>query len=353
MNKLTAFRTAKSTGLFEQDNSKDRLVKMGNPMENITRIFDFETFRATLEGLLFTKERKSNAGRRPIDCVMMFKVLFLQRYYGLSDEQTEYQIVDRGSFRRFVGIENVDDVPDARTIWKYREEMTKANAYDKLFDEFTEMLRQKGYELNKGQMIDASFVVAPRQRNTREENQKIKEGNGDELWNDTPHKKSHKDIDARWTKKRGETFYGYKSHTKVDERHKFVTKYETTAANVHDSKGFEPLLDETDRGQTCFVDAGYVGTEAVFKKYGVEAVICEKGYRNRPLTQEQKANNRRKSKVRCRVEHVFGFMEQSMKGLVVRTIGIARAKANVALTCLIYNISRYEQILRRQPHFIG
>lgn len=159
MNKLTAFRTAKSTGLFEQDNSKDRLVKMGNPMENITRIFDFETFRATLEGLLFTKERKSNAGRRPIDCVMMFKVLFLQRYYGLSDEQTEYQIVDRGSFRRFVGIENVDDVPDARTIWKYREELTKANAYDKLFDEFTEMLRQKGYELNKGQMIDASFVV--------------------------------------------------------------------------------------------------------------------------------------------------------------------------------------------------
>ena len=117
---------------------------------------------------------------------MMFKVLFLQRYYGLSDEQTEYQIVDRGSFRRFVGIENVNDVPDARTIWKYREELTKANAYDKLFDEFTEMLRQKGYELNKGQMIDASFVVAPRQRNTREENQKIKEGNGDELWNDTP-----------------------------------------------------------------------------------------------------------------------------------------------------------------------
>ena len=72
MNKLTAFRTAKSTGLFEQDNSKDRLVKMGNPMENITRIFDFETFRATLEGLLFTKERKSNAGRRPIDCVIWY-----------------------------------------------------------------------------------------------------------------------------------------------------------------------------------------------------------------------------------------------------------------------------------------
>lgn len=138
----------------------------------------------------------------------MFKVMFVQRLYGLSDEQVEYQIKDRTGFRDFLGIVTVDDVPDARTIWKYREELTRSGAYDELFKRFYEHLQSLGLIVNEGKIIDASFVVSPRQRNTREENKAIKKGEGDSLWNDNPHKKYHKDIDARWTKKGRETFYG-------------------------------------------------------------------------------------------------------------------------------------------------
>jgi IS5 family transposase len=168
-------------------------------------------------------------------------------------------------------------------------------------------------------IIDASFVVAPRQRNTREENKAIKEGRGSELWNDKPHKKSHKDVDARWTEKRGEKFYGYKMHAKADQRHKMVLKYDTTSANVHDSKGYEPLLDESDEGKELYLDAGYESQEPIVERHRMKPVICEKGHRNHPLTDEQKKKNREKSKTRCLVEHVFGFMEQSMCGLIFLT----------------------------------
>ena len=329
MNKLSRYRKLRYNQLFESENRELRLNEMGNPLEVLSQYVDFEIFRPTLESALFTGERKSNAGRPPIDCVLMFKVLFLQRYYGLSDHQIEYQIVDRTSFRKFLGIECVDDVPDEKTVWKYRELLTNTGVYDKLFSEFHSFMESKGLQFNEGRIIDASFVIAPRQRNTRDENEQIKQGAGDKLWNDNPHKKCHKDVDARWTKKRDETFYGYKQHTKVEKRNKIILSYDTTSAEVHDSKGFEGLLDEKDEGKDLYLDAGYVGQEEIVKQHKMNPIICEKGYRNRPLTKEQKSDNRKKSKTRCLVEHVFGFEEQTMRGLVVRTVGLIRAKANV------------------------
>ena len=271
----------------------------------------------------------------------------------MSDHQIEYQIVDRTSFRKFLGIECVDDVPDEKTVWKYRELLTNTGVYDKLFSEFHSYIESKGLQSNEGRNIHASFVIAPRQRNTRDENEQIKQGAGDKLWNDNPHKKCHKDVDARWTKKRDETFYGYKQHTKVEKRNKIILSYDTTSAEVHDSKGFEGLLDEKDEGKDLYLDAGYVGQEEIVKQHKMNPIICEKGYRNRPLTKEQKSDNRKKSKTRCLVEHVFGFEEQTMRGLVVRTVGLIRAKANVAFTSLVYNISRYTQIIRLKPELLG
>jgi IS5 family transposase len=180
----------------------------------------------------------------------MFKVLFLQRYYGLSDHQIEYQIVDRTSFRKFLGIECVDDVPDEKTVWKYRELLTNTGVYDKLFSEFHSFMESKGLQFNEGRIIDASFVIAPRQRNTRDENEQIKQGAGDKLWNDNPHKKCHKDVDARWTKKRDETFFtATSSILKLRNAIRSYFLYDTTSAEVHDSKGFEGLLDEKRRRQ--------------------------------------------------------------------------------------------------------
>ena len=274
MNKLSRYRKLRYNQLFESENRELRLNEMGNPLEVLSQYVDFEIFRPTLESALFTGERKSNAGRPPIDCVLMFKVLFLQRYYGLSDHQIEYQIVDRTSFRKFLGIECVDDVPDEKTVWKYRELLTNTGVYDKLFSEFHSFMESKGLQFNEGRIIDASFVIAPRQRNTRDENEQIKQGAGNKLWNDNPHKKCHKDVDARWTKKRDETFYGYKQHTKVEKRNKIILSYDTTSAEVHDSKGFEGLLDEKDEGKDLYLDAGYVGQEEIVKQHKMNPIIC-------------------------------------------------------------------------------
>ena len=173
------------------------------------------------------------------------------------------------------------------------------------------------------------------------------------LWNDNPHKKCHKDIDARWTKKGGGTFYGYKNHAKVCRKTKLIMGYDTKSASVHDSKRGAELVDDNDAaGETFWLDAGYVGTEKGFVSKSVTPVICEKGFRGHPLNETQKRNNRSKSKIRCRVEHVFGFIERSMGGLVFRGIGIVRAKANVAMTNLTYNIARLTQIYRYHKEWI-
>lgn len=128
----------------------------------------------------------------------MFKILILQRYYNLSDEQTEYQINDRMSFMRFLGLTISDDIPDSRTICHFKETLTDLNLVKDLFGKELERL---GLIVNEGKIVDASFIEAPRQGNTREDNQKIKQGQGDDLWKDKPNKKRQKDIDARWTKK--------------------------------------------------------------------------------------------------------------------------------------------------------
>ena len=197
-------------------------------------------------------------------------------------------------------------------------------------------------------MVDASFTIAPRQRNTREENEKIKDGDGGDLWNDQPNKKRHKDIDARWTKKNGEKYYGYKNHAKVDSKSKFINKYVVTDASVHDSQALDGLLDKKDKGQPLYADSAYTGEnqEKTIRKFKMKNKVHEKGYKGKPLTEEQKNNNNIKSQIRARVEHVFGFMEQSMNGLIIKSIGIVRATGIIGLINFTYNIFRYEQIAR-------
>jgi IS5 family transposase len=363
MEKTTIYRRPMGENLFEEEFTVEALSLMGNPLERLSRRVDFEMFRPILEEALLTKEVKSAAGRKPIDVVLMFKVIFLQRYYGLGDHQIQYQIIDRTSFRQFLGIHTVAEVPDEKTVWACRNRLSQCGAFDHLFDEFRSYLDSLGLSFSEGKIIDATFVEAPHQHNTHEENRQIKAGNGKDLWQAEDgdsakekkrkaHKRAHKDTDARWAKKRGERHYGYKDHVKADKKTKLIEKYATTDASVHDSNVIEPLIEEKDKGQDLWLDAGYVGKEDVVTKCGMKPVICEKGYRNHPLTDEQKKNNREKSRSRCLIEHIFGFVEGAMNGSFVRSIGIIRAKASTALTCLVYNIFRYEQLCRCQPAII-
>ncbi|CAN5918269.1 hypothetical protein BH11BAC7_BH11BAC7_16030 [soil metagenome] len=346
--KLIRYKTQGKKGLFDEQNSIELLSEIGNPLEMVSKVIDFEMFRSTLENKLLNTNKKNNAGAKPFDTVLMFKILILQRYYGLGDKQIEYQIIDRISFKNFLGLETGDKIPDEKTVWAFRESITNEGLVEDLFHQFKSHLESKELIFNEGQLVDASFTIAPRQRNTREENEKIKNGEGDDLWNEYPHKKCHKDIDARWTQKNKETFYGYKNHAKVDTKSKFINTYVVTDASVHDSQALESLLDEKDKGQVLHADSAYTGEEQekTIGKYKMKNKVHEKGYRNSPLTDEQKATNKEKSKTRARVEHVFGFMEQSMNGLFIRSVGIVRATGIIGLINLTYNLFRYEQTIR-------
>ena len=205
------------------------------------------------------------------------------------------------------------------------------------------MLEERGIITHKGTIVDATFVDAPRQRNSRDENKQIKDGEIPEDWEKKPHKMYQKDTDARWTKKGDETHFGYKDHVKVDSDSKLILEYAVTSANVHDSNEFEDFFNEKD--EAAYADSAYVGKEL---SEHVKNEVCEKGYRSKPLTAEQKENNRRKSKIRCRIEHVFGFMTMSMNGLTVRSIGLRRAAFNIGLTNLVYNLCRYSIIQRKE-----
>ena len=339
------YKTRGNKGLFDEEFTKERLSTIGNPLESISKVIDFEIFRESLENKLLNTNKKNNAGAKPYDVVMLFKILILQRYYGLGDSQVEYQILDRTSFKIFLGLETGDKVPDEKTVWSFRERITRTGLVEELFEQFTSFLEAQELIFNQGQLIDASFTVAPRQRNTREENKKIKNGEGGDLWNDEPNKKKHKDIDARWPKKNGETFYGYKNHAKVATNSKLINTYTVTDTSVHDSQALDDLLTEKDKAQDLHADSAYTGEEQekIIQKYGMNNKVHQRKYRNTPLTNKQKASNTNKSKIRARVEHVFGFMEQSMNGLVLRSVGIVRATGIIGLINLTYNLFRYKQ----------
>lgn len=361
--KMTQYRKLKGESLFEEELTIEALSELGNPLDALEKLIDFEMFRPVLEEALLNKDCKTAAGRPPIDVVQIFKVLVLQRYYGLGDHQIEYQITDRVSFRKFLGIRTLDDIPDEKTVWHYKDLLSKKGTFDKLFDEFRSFLDSMGLRFDEGKIIDATFVEAPKQRNTPEENRKIKDGEGDSLWKaeegDTAeekarkkNKKRHKDIDARWARKRDEKHYGYKAHVKADKKTKLVETYETTDASVHDSNVVRCLIEETDKGQDMYLDSGYESKGKEVEGCGMRPVICEKGHRNHPLTDGQRQSNRTKSKSRCRIEHIFGFVDGAMNGSFVRSIGMVRAKAASALTFLVYNIFRYTQIHKYQPQLI-
>jgi len=342
---MRKFKRHRDYGFFDQDIRLSKLSSLGDPLERLNKGVDFEVFRGLLE-TGFIKLVAGKGGRPPYDYVMMFKIIILQRYYNLSDEQVEYQINDRMSFMRFLDLTIADDVPDSRTVWNFREQLTDLGLIEPIFDLFLKKLELLGLVVNEGKIIDASFVEVPRQRNNREENKKIKNNEIPDEWKDKPRKLSQKDTEARWTKKNNQNFFGYKNHVKTDSKSKIITKFKITTANVHDSQILDTLLDNKDKGEDFYADSAYTGVEQekIISKKEVINKVHEKGYKNKPLTDEQKAKNKIKSKVRVRVEHIFGFMENSMNGMEIRSIGFKRAEAIIGLSNLVYNMFRKIQL---------
>jgi len=339
------FKRHRDYGFFDQDIRLSKLTKLGDPLDKLIRGVDFEVFRFTLEEKL-CKLAIGAGGRPPYDYVLMFKILILQRYYNLSDEQIEYQINDRISFMRFLNLTIADDIPDSRTVWKFKEQLIDLKLIEPIFYIFLKQIETLGMVLNEGKIIDASFVEVPRQRNTKDENKQIKEGKIPESISANPNKKAQKDTDARWTQKGGVNYFGYKNHVKVDSKSKIITKYVVTTANVHDSQPLEEILTDKDKGQPLFGDSAYSGEpcKKIIDKKEIKNQTHIKGYKNKPLTEEDFEQNRQKSSTRARVEHVFGFMEGSMNTMKLKQIGINRIEGAIGMMNLVYNMFRKMQL---------
>ncbi len=259
-------------GFFDIDEGYAKLSEAGDPLERLVKAVDFEVFRHQLRAALNRSDR-GKGGRPPYDPVLMFKVLVLQALYNLSDDQTEFQIRDRLSFMRFLGLGFSDPVPGAKTIWLFRELLVRAAAMEKLFGRFEDTLRDKGYFAMGGQIVDATIVEAPHQRNTDAEKADLKAGKVPDEWKDKPAKLAQKDRDARWTLKRGRKAmvrpdgakveelvipaFGYKNHVESDQRFGFVRRYLVTSAAAHDSRPFPELLDKNNIASPVWADTAY------------------------------------------------------------------------------------------------
>jgi IS5 family transposase len=315
-------------------------------LEQLSKHVDFEIFRPVLTEAFRKVDRKSPAGRKPLDVILMFKAMVIQRLFNLSDEQLEFQITDRSTFTRFLGLNSGETIPDYTSFWGFRESLMKKDLERKLFNQFSAKLEAEGIYAKSGSIIDATIVEVPKQRNSREENAQIKSGKIPVDWDED--KSCHKDTDARWVKKNGVSFFGYKDHIKTDAGTSLITDYRVTPASTHDSVALKELVSEADGGKPLHADSAYTGEEIeqVLRDLNIENKACEKGRRGAPLTEAQRRHNRQKSKIRALVEHVFGFMENSMNGIFLRCIGIKRVTCQIGLANLTYNICRYAQLIR-------
>ena len=345
---------------FDIDERQRELSAKGDQLERLNTLVDFELFRGDLERAVPRSDR-SRGARPAFDHVLMFKALILQASHGLSDERTEYLIKDRLSFMRFLGLGLADAVPDANTIWTFREALTRAKiqgkpAIESLFQRFDAALAAAGFLAMGGQIIDASIVAVPKQRNSEAEKREIKEGRIPADWARKPAKLRQKDRDARWTVKYTKAkpsedgkpridlavpAFGYKNHLGIDRRHRLIRSWAVTDAARHDGALLPELIDKDNTAGDVWADTAYRSTanEKYLANHALRSQIHRKKPKGKPMPRHTALANGRKSKVRAAVEYVFAQQKGPM-GLFIRTIGLARATTKIGLANLVYNMKR-------------
>ena len=344
-------------GFFDAEERLRWLSASGDPLERLRAVVEFEAFRAELEAALPRADR-SRGGRPPYDAVLMFRVLVLQALYTLSDEQTEYQLRDRLSYMRFAGLALHDAVPDAKTIWLYREQLTRAGALARLFARFDAMLAERGFLAMGGQIVVATVVEARRPRLTREEKATLRDGGTPEGWSKARARQI--DRDGRWTIKRGRKarppeggvqrqaaaeiavpMFGYKNHLGIDRGHGFIRRFTVTHAARHDGSQLGAVLDANNTASGVWADTAYRSRANVelLDRRGLVPEFQRARPRGKPMPAHIARGNATRARVRSLVEHVFATEKRRM-GLVVRSIGLVRATARIKLANLAYNMRR-------------
>lgn len=330
-------RSAIKTDLFAHDYHRQKIDALGDPLVAIEAHIDFAALAAEVDRIA-PRPVSPQGGRPPYPTETMVRILVLKRLYNLSDEQMEYQLLDRMSYKRFCGLANATHMPDRTTLWVFENRIGQAGA-KALFDSVSAQLLKQGFIARGGQIIDATLVRAPKQHHRRSEKEVLEHGAMPAEW--TPAKRRQKDLDATWTKKHGKSHFGYKLSINADNKYKFIRKIQTSTARTHDSQHFDDVFDPANTSRDVYADRAYPSEarEAQLKENGWRSQIQRKGQRNQPLSECQQRRNRRIAKTRARVEHVFGAIEQ-MGGKLLRTIGQARANFAMTMMATCYNLKR-------------
>ncbi len=345
------------SSLFSLSDHLERLSKDGDPLEVLAATVDFEYFRTWLvEGLGYGAG--SRGGRPPFDPVSMFKVLILQAQHNLSDAKMEFMIRDRLSWLRFLGFDLGSATPDENTIRHFRNRMTETGTLKRVMKAFDWQLHKKGYIPMSGQIVDATLVPAPKQRNTEDEKEAVKAGKtAKEIWPDEPNKAAQKDTNARWTLKIGGKIryrpdgtplpqialpvFGYKSHISIDRRYGFIRGSAVTSASEADGRQLKRVITRDNTASDVWADSAYRSKKN--EKWLSANMLVSRIHRRKPagkpMPQATARANARKSSIRARVEHVFAH-QKNRYGLFIRTIGLARAEAKLMLANLAYNFDR-------------
>src|SRR6056297_1751272 len=347
----------RQAGLFGLSEHLERLTQDGDPLEVLEATVDFEFFRPWLvEGLGYGDGSKG--GRPPFDSVAMFKALILQAQRNLRDARMEVLIRDRLSWMRFLGFDLGAPTPDENTIRHFRNRLTETGTLKRVMKAFDWQLQKKGYIPMAGQIVDASLVPAPKQRNTEEEKAAIKAGKSTAaIWPDAPNRAAQKDTNARWTLKVGGKVrfrpdgtplpmiavpvFGYKSHIGIDRRYGFIRESTVTSASAADGRQLRHLVSRENTGSEVWADSAYRSQKN--EKWLEERMLTSRIHRRkpvgRPMPRHTARANARKSSIRAAVEHVFAH-QKTRFGLFIRTIGLARAEAKPTLANLAYNFDR-------------
>jgi transposase, IS5 family len=263
--------------------------------------------------------KASKLGGRPaIGIDRMLRIHFLQHWFELSDPGAEEALYDSRAMREFVGIDlGNEPAPDETTICKFRHLMEKHHLGGELFRLVNVYLDENGLKLNRGTIVDATIIDAPRS---------------------TKNKTHQRDPEMASTQKGNQWYFGMKAHIGVDSQNKLIHSVVVTSANIHDSQVLGDLLHGDER--RVYGDSAYTGQKVQLNKNAPEAkdFTHKRGRRNHPLTEKERQTNRNKSKIRPRVEHVFGIIKHQFGYRKVRYKGLAKNAQAIFIKCALANI---------------
>jgi IS5 family transposase len=295
-----------------------------------TKITRIETFLKRIHAnidLSFTKRwhaelHPSQRGRRPFDTTVLFRVILLQQFFGLSDPQAEQDIHDRSSYQEFLEITADTDIPDETTICRFRKMLVEKQWDHVFFMEVERQLRARGIIVTSGKSVDATISEVPNGR-------KREDGT------------STRDPEASFTKKNNRSYHGYKAHVSTDTNGKYIRKVFTSTAKDHDSVHEDKVLEGNETA--IFEDSAYISKEKKRRCRETQEVfygVVERATRGHPLSSKQKKRNKKLSSVRCRVEHPFAELKCRMR-FHLRYRGLRKASWQYTMAAAAYNIKRF------------